>query len=139
MDGGSKESIPIDQSEERWDVFYEELCRRIDHQIDENTRLEDQALFILRIILATIGLILTAFSVLASTGNISSIFSSTDLQDISNLANNIVTTLPYVGESQSELVAAILAVITIGYFVRSIFYLFIQVPRYSYHVLQPTV
>lgn len=139
MESGSERNISIDQSEERWDVFYEELCRRIDHQISENARLEDQALFILRIILATIGLILTAFSVVASTGNVNSVYSTIDSTDIYDISSGIVTTLPYFSDSQSELVAAILVIIFIGYLIRCVFYLFIQVPRHSYQVLQPTV
>ncbi|QLK26153.1 hypothetical protein HYG81_00560 [Natrinema zhouii] len=139
MDSSADRNISIDQSEERWDVFYEELCRRIDHQISENSRLENQSLFILRIILATIGLILTSFSVIASTGNLNSVYSTINSVDITNISSDIVAMLPYFGENQRELVVVILTTIFLGYFIKCIFYLFIQVPRYSYKVLQPTV
>lgn len=136
----SDASTDISQNpDSKWEICYTELCRRIDHQIDENERLEEQSFFILRTIIATIGVILTALSIIVSTNPniIQDVALSED--SIRNISKRLTELLPILGEGQTELISLIFLIVFAFFISSSISKIFILVPFHAYNVIDPSI
>lgn len=136
----SDASTDISQNpDSKWEICYTELCRRIDHQIDENERLEEQSFFILRTIIATIGVILTALSIIVSTNPniIQDVALSED--SIRNISKRLTELLPILGEGQTELISMIFLIVFAFFISSSISKIFILVPFHAYNVIDPSI
>lgn len=136
----SNSDLEIDHvPQSKWEICYAEACRRVDHQIREIERLEDQSLFILRILVGIIGMILTAISITASTGTLFNIRSSLTVNNIERISHEVAIFLPVLGENQAELVSFLLFFTFVGFGTSSVVNLFIDSPKRAYNVLEPRI
>lgn len=132
----------MSERDEGLDSQIEELRRRIDYQIEENSRLEDMAGLLLRITLATIGLLVATAPLFISR-------ESVDSQSIEYLLKIVVSEINslydayessgFVGQQQADFIILVLIGAHVFVFFSSVRHLFYNLLRNALDVIEPQV
>jgi len=123
--------------ENRLEKAHEEQKRKVRHQIESNRRFEDQAQGLLRISLTGLWLLITAISVLYTTGYIQRVELPPLEQLVADIETELLSLLP-IGGPQAELILSLAGSISFSLFFLSMMSLVYSVPKHSYRVLKPS-
>lgn len=120
-------------SESNQEIFYEEVQRQIDYQIEANRWLENQAGRLLRILIALIGILLSVAGRFVI--NIYNTESNFTLVNVNQSASILVDQYDSIGVAEASLIVALLGISGTVFLYMSAMKLFYETPKYTMEII----